>query len=980
MAERCATCGNERPAGTRGPCPTCLFGLGLKEREGPALERLGAYEIVSPLGAGGMGEVYRAHDARLGRDVAIKVLPDAVEGDPERLARFRREARVAASLNHPHIAGIHGFEQADGVHFLVMELVEGTTLSERLRSGPLPIDEALAVVAQIAQGLEAAHESGVVHRDLKPSNVKITPSGQAKVLDFGLAKAERDGAPGPSGSGESSGEGGEPGRKASVGANRGAWAAITGRYTAPGTVFGTIPYMSPEQARGRMVDKRTDIWSLGCVLYECLSGRRAFDGDTAADVIGKILEREPDWDALPSRTPPRVRALLERCLEKDPKLRLRDAGEARIELARALEAREWTSSGALHVRPSSARAVARSVKARPILPWAIAALAVAVAALALARSLRGGLGGAKAVSGEPASSRAPMRVVVTDPETPRVPFEDAPTVAVSPDGMTLAYVGHGPRDKGPWIGLYLRRAEDVHARRLELPCDRIPAQVYDPFFSPDGRSIGFSCAGLYRMPLAGGPAIRLVESAIFLKGATWIPDGIVFSPAAKAGLVLAREGGGPLETLTVPDASKNEVSHRWPSAIPDGRHVLFTIKKEGIRSFDQGEIALLDLETRSYRTLFHDGSFARWLSTGQIVFTRGSTIMAVAFDLRTEQVVGEPAPVTDGVMTEPGSGAAQYGVARDTGMLVLVPGGVNVSRKELVWIDRKGSITPVGAPLLPYAHAVISPDGTRLACTVLGATDTVVVYDMVQGSLSQLSSEGNCAVGFWTQDGRQVIYGSDRAGLGRLVILMRNADGTGGPRPLHADIDFEQARGVVPPPEGPGLAYETNDGLWLAPLEGDAAARRVGSLLGFGLGNMSLSPDGRWLAHVSSASGRPEVYVRTFPDEGKMWQITHRGGVSVFWSPRGGEIFYVRDSGSGGSRWMCSSAVSATKGRITVASSADLFELPADVVVIGIHPDGERFLAFRPVAAEFKGDRVEAVLHWSDQVTTRAPSRPSHGS
>src|SRR5262245_9606283 len=959
MAERCATCGNERPAGVRGPCPTCLFGLGLEKQEGPMLDRLGSYEIVSRLGAGGMGVVYRAHDARLGRDVAIKVMPDALEGDPERLARFRREARLAASLNHPHIAGIYGFEDEDGAHFLVMELIEGTVLSELLRSGPLPIDEALAVVEQIAEGLEAAHERGVVHRDLKPSNIKITPSGQAKILDFGLAKAARGAAAGSSGTSDEGETGSSPGVSA----------AITGQYTQPGTVFGTVPYMSPEQARGRAVDKRTDIWSLGCVLYECLSGRRAFDGDTGADVVGKILEREPDWDALPARTPPRVRELLARCLEKDPKLRVRDAGDVRIEIARAREAREWTSSGSLRVPPWAATG-----KARPLLPWAIAGLAVAVAAVVLAASfLRGG--GARTASGDHASPQVPMRMVVTDPDVTRAPYEDAPTVAISPDGQTIAYVGKGPVDEGGWIGLYLRRAEEVQARRLDLPCYKIPAQPYDPIFSPDGRSIAFSCAGLYRMPLGGGPAVRLLESGVFLKGATWIPGGIVFSPAARAGLVLAREGGGPLETLTVPDVSKNEVSHRWPSALPDGHQVLFTIKKEGITSFDQGEIALLDLETRSYKTILRGGSFARWLPTGQVVFVRGSTIMAVAFDPRAEQVVGEPVPVTEGVMTEPGSGAAQYAAALDTGTLVLVPGGVNVPRNELVWIDRKGSVTPVGAPLLPYAAAKLSPDGTRLACTVLGATDTVVVYDLVQRSLSRLSSEGNCALGYWTPDGRQIVYGSDQAGLGRLTVMIRNADGSGGPRRFAADIDFDQTRLAVPLPEGAGLLYETNDGLWVAPLEGESRARRIGGALNpaHGLVSLSLSPDGRWLVYDSSASGQSEVYVRTFSGEERTWQITHGGAGFGRWSPRGGELFYVNRP----ARWMCSARVSTTKDRITVAAPVELFKVPVDTIVMAPHPDGERFLAMRPVAPAYKGDRVEAVLHWSDQAAARAPGRTS---
>ena len=728
--------------------------------------------------------------------------------------------------------------------------------------------------------------------------------------------------------------------------------------------------MSPEQARGRPVDKRTDIWSLGCVLHECLSGQRAFDGDTAADVIGKILEHEPDWDALPARTPPRVRDLLARCLEQDPKLRVRDAGDVRIELARALEAREWTSSGSLRVRSSAVPG-----KARRVLPWTIAALGLALAAAVLAATFMKSTG-VRTTSDGQTSPRTPMRVVVTDPVAPRVPYEDAPTVAISPDGLTIAYVGKGPQDEGTRIGLYLRRAEEVRARRLELPCDRIrDHQVYDPFFSPDGRSIGFSCAGLYRMPLDGGPAVRLVESGIFLKGATWVRDGIIFSPAARAGLVLAKEDGGPLETVSVPDASKTEVSHRWPSALPDGRRVLFTIKKEGIASFDQGEIALLDLDSRSYTTLISGGSFARWLPTGHIVFTRGSTLMGVAFDPRTEQVVGEPIAVTDGVMTEPGSGAAQYAAARDTGTLVLVPGGVNVPRKEFVWIDRKGSVTPAGAPLLPYEHAAISPDGTRLACTVFGATDTVVVYDLTQRSLLQLSSEGNCVAGFWSPDGRQVVYGSDQAGSGKLVTLMRNADGSGGPRRFGADIDFDQARLVVPLPEGPGLVYEANDGLRLTPLQGEPRTRRLGGERAIPHQRVSLSPDGRWLAYASSTSGRSEIYIRTFPNEGKIWQITHGGGSIPLWSPRGGELFYSKEPG--GVRRMCSARLSATSNQITAAAPVDLFEIPVDTTVIGLHPDGERFLALRRVAPTFKGDRVEAVLPWSDQVAARTHARSS---
>jgi serine/threonine-protein kinase len=904
------------------------------------LERLGPYEIVSRLGAGGMGVVYRALDARLDREVAIKVLPDALASDPERVARFRREARVAASLHHPHIAGIYGFEDEGEAHFLVMELVEGLTLAERIRFGPLPIDESLAIVEQIAGGLEAAHESGIVHRDLKPSNIKITPGGQAKILDFGLAKALDDPSSGPVF--EASGD-------------------AAGDETKTGTVFGTVPYMSPEQARGRPIDKRSDIWSLGCVLYECLCGRRAFDGDTAADVAAKILERDPDWDALPPRTPPRVRELLERCLEKDPKRRVRDSGDVRIELERALEAREWSSSGAVRLP------AARGTPSRRVLPFAIAGLAVAGALVWAALSGRG-VTSDRAASGETASL-VPIRMVATDPDVPRAPSDDAPTLAISPDGMTIAYMGKGPRDLRDRVGLYLRRVDEIQARRLELPCDPNRQQVSDPFFSPDGKSIGFTCGDLYKVSVSGGPAVKLAESAIPLKGATWSSAGIVFSPAAKAGLVLVREEGGPLETLTVPDAAKGEVSHRWPSALPDGRHVLFTIKKEGIATFDQGEIALLDLGTRTYKILVHGGTFARYLPAGQIVFTRGDSILAVGFDLRKEQVEGQPVPITQGVMTEPGSGAAQYAVARDAGTLVLVPGGVNVVRDELIWIDRQGAVTSIGAPQQPYHSTIVSPDGTRLASTAFGATDSVVVYDIVHRSLSRLPSEGNCGVLAWTPDGRQLLYASDQDEPGKLVLRLRQADGSGAPRRLVLNVELYQALLMVRLEDGLGLVHVANGSLWLTPLDRDPTPRRLGGEFSLGASSLSQSPDGHWLAYTSDVSGKGEVYVKPFPTGGGTWQISHGGGISPYWSPIGDEVFYIRHSGD--ERWVSAARVAAAQKQIVAAAPTDLFKIPPDIFVWGPHPDGKRFAATRTLPPVFKGDRVEAVLHWSEQVKAR---------
>ncbi len=922
MPGACPTCGAELPAG--GTCPRCLLRLGLAEPIPTMPERLGVYEIVSRLGEGGMGEVYRARDTRLHREVAIKVLPELLVGDPERTARFRREARVAASLNHPNIAAVYGFEEEAGAHFLVMELVEGETLAEHLRAGAMPVRDALALVAQIADGLEAAHESGVVHRDLKPGNIKITPSGQAKILDFGLAKV-LDPSPAPA-------------------------AAVTGQYTSPGTVFGTVPYMSPEQARGRPVDRRADIWSLGCVLYECLSGRRAFDGPTATDVVAKILERDPDWSALPSQVPDRVRELLQRCLEKEPRERVRDAGDVRLELARAQTGPEKLS--------------ARPRRTAPL--WTVVALALLLPVVWLLPRGRG------TASPTESPSAAPMRVVLTDPEIPHVPYQDAPTVAVSPDGRTIAYTAKGSTDR---IGLYIRRADEIRARRLEVACDRRKGyqEVSDPFFSPDGASLGYSCGNLYTGSLTGGPATLLAESVIPLKGATWSSKGIIFSPAAKAGLVLVPAQGGPLETLTVPDGAKKEVSHRWPSVLPDGLHVLFTIKKEGITTFDQGEIALLDLSTKKYKTLLQGGSFARYLPTGQIVFAREATLLAVNLDLERGEVRGRPMPVLEGVTTEPSSGAAQYAIARDTGTLVFVPGGVDAVRTELAWIDRGGRLTPIEAPPQQYHSTLVSPDGTHLASTVFGATDGVFVYDLVHRSLSRVTSHGNCSFVAWTPDGKQILYGSDESG--RPLLMLGNSDGTGTPRRVGSD-DTTEPVAMAGPAGASALVYTRNGGLWRTPLEGDRTPQRVGDDVGPGMPILAVSPDGRWLAYVSDASGRSEIYVRPFPSGSGLWQVSREGGgKQVYWTFQGDEILFRREEG--GTQWVCAARIRTGSGGIAADPPRDLFPIPSDVLVWGPHPDGQRFIAVRSVPPAVKADRVEAILGWSREVAARVSGRPA---
>jgi serine/threonine-protein kinase len=681
--------------------------------------RVGSYQILSPLGAGGMGEVYRARDTRLDRDVAIKILPEAFAADAERVSRFHREARVLASLNHPHIAAIYGLEEAEGVKALVMELVEGEDLAQRLARGAVPLDEAVPIARQIAEALEAAHEQGIIHRDLKPANVKVRTDGTVKVLDFGLAKAFD-----PTGS---------PSSNATMSPT------ISVHATQAGILLGTAAYMPPEQAKGKPVDKRADLWSFGCVLYEMLAGHRPFVGETISDVLAKIIERDPDWNALPAKTPRSIRTLLRRCLEKDPRRRLDSAAVARLEIE---EASTTPATNGISVSD-----VNRDARAARWPPWA----SVAVAVLA---ALVGALTTWTVTRPTPAPSPAVNRFAVTLPPAQPLAFSiNDRDVAISADGTRLAYTA------GDQAQLMVRAFDQLDT----APLAGI-ANARAPFFAPDGRWIAFfdrldegvttgpvvQRGALKKVSTNGGPLIVISPLTGASRGASWGPDdSIVFATSdLSTGLLRVPAGGGEPVVLTKPDTASGERDHYFPSVLPGARGVLFTIATAG----GNRQVAVLDLKTGQRTTLIRSGSQAQYVETGHLVYADGGALWAVRFDLATLNVLGDPAPILERVLT---LGAADFTISR-RGTLVYVPVAGATSR-SLVWVSRKGAEESIAAPPRAYASARLSADEKRVALHILGQQG-IWIWDFAHETLAPLTLGPIGNFSLWTPDGRHIIF------------------------------------------------------------------------------------------------------------------------------------------------------------------------------------------------------------------------------
>jgi Tol biopolymer transport system component len=863
--------------------------------------RFGSYEVVMPLGAGGMGEVYRARDSRLGRDVAIKVLPASFVADRERLARFEREARVLAALNDPHIASIYGVEDADGATVLVLELVEGQTLAERIARGPMPIAEALPVAKQIAEALDAAHEKGIVHRDLKPANIKITPTGTVKVLDFGLAKSSGSSAP-----------------------ERSRSPTITVDGTRGGVLLGTAAYMSPEQARGQSVDKRADIWAFGCVLFEMLTGRIVFPGATVSDHIAAILEREPGWAALPAATPSAVRRLLRRCLEKDPDSRLHDIADARLELHDA----EGSSRDESRISPEAARTLHR---------WRTVAIGASIVASALLA-----VPAVRNWGPAPPVRSLTSRAVIRLPARTALADENA-AVTVSPDGRTLVVAANTDGiARGAWPGV----ASRLYARPIDqLEFRPIPGTegAWNPFFSPDGQWVGFAVledgVKLKRIALSGGAPKLICELTSFYS-ATWGDREIYFTPIAGAALSKVSDSGGTPKTLTTLDSNRREKTHRGPMVLPGAKALLMTVLTADSTSYDDARIELVSLLDGSRRVLIEGGMNARYVPTGHIVFARAGSLLAVPFDLGTLKVTGSPAPVVDDVYTTPWSGFANYAVSTD-GSLFYARGGPQRHDRSLVWVDQKGDTVAAAAALNPYQSVRLSKDGTRALIDVDSANTEVWLLDLHRETFSRIVRGWNNHSPIWSPDERHIAFSSSRNTPQGFNVFKMSLDGAGEViRVTTQPTDAQFPMGWSA--DGRILFDNTSasperQGMWAVSSDAGPSQRLFQNPTSNSHG--TLSADGHWLAYVSDVSGRSEIYVRALSGYPTSWRVSLDGGTWPVWSGDGRAIFFRQGD------WMMAADVTSSS-EFRTAKPRQLFRDPALVYGFDVAPDG-RFLMIK---------------------------------
>jgi len=784
-----------------------------------------------------MGEVYRAKDTKLDRDVALKVLPDTFATDSERLARFRREAQVLASLNHPHIGTIYGFEESNGIRALVLELVEGPTLADRIAQGRIPLDEALPIASQIAEALEAAHERGVIHRDLKPANIKLRPDGVVKVLDFGLAKlVEARAASGAAG----------PSQSPTI--------TTPAMMTAIGMILGTAAYMSPEQAKGRTADTRSDVWAFGCVLYEMLTLKRAFAGENVSDTLASVLRGEPDWSALRSE-PTHLTNVLQRCLEKDVKRRLRDIADVKV---------------LLEASPSSPVVTRDAPSRRAAWMWATAVLALIAA------------GTIAAFLWSSRSRTVPPRVarfeVTTSQQDLFTTNSAGANVAISPDGSRIVYTSRG----GGQYHLVVRQLDQLDAR----PIAGTEGAV-DPFFSPDGQQIGFATLeDLRRVAVGGGSSVRICPlSGVVFNGATWGPnDSIVFALAG-AGLFRVSAAGGEPEKLAAPDRAKQEMNYLRPSILPGGRAVMYTVVLGSVGR--PTRIAARTLEGNVTTTVVEGGFGAQYLPSGHLVYGQGDRLMAVPFDVSTLKAAGAPIVLQEGASTK--GSVANVATASD-GSGVYVSGHSASSTRHLVWVDRGGTHVGqiVAQPLEIPRFPRLSPDGRRLALTI-GPSNAgqIWIYDLA-GSVqpSRLTYRDHNLFPTWSPDGKRIVFMS-RASSDQILSIPADGSAT---EPERVIATQHPASPRDWSPDRAFILFGETRNLHLLHVTDGKSRRWLQTP--FAESDGRFSPDGHWLAYTSNQSGSAEVWVRPFPGPGAPVRVSPDGGRDAVWSHDGKELFY----------------------------------------------------------------------------------------
>jgi eukaryotic-like serine/threonine-protein kinase len=892
-------------------------------------QHLGSYEIIALLGKGGMGEVYRARDMKLKREVAIKAVPEEFSRNVDRVSRFQREAEVLASLNHPNIAAIYDLQEVNGSRYLVLELVEGETLADRIGRGPIRVEEALNIAKYICEAFESAHEKGVIHRDLKPANVKITPDGKVKVLDFGLAKAMENAPPTATMSNSPT---------------------LTLAGTNAGVILGTAAYMSPEQARGRSADQRSDVFSFGCVLYEMLTGRQAFHGEDVSDVLASVLKTEPDMSLLSAKLHPRIQEVLRRCLQKNPRLRWHAIGDARVEIEAVLA----DPRGAVVEEPQVA-VVKPSVWKRTLSIVSAIILTAAITGVAVWNF-----------------KPSPLLLVTRFPlllgEGQQFTNNGATFLTISSDGTQVVYEANRQ--------LYLRQMSEIEAK--PIPGTQSTQVIGAPIFSPDGRSVVFWSLverALKKISVGGGPSVTICPAANVF-GLSWGETGIVF--AQPSGIMRVSASGGKPETLVA--VKGGEVAY-GPQILPGGQAVLFTLAKGQGTEWDNAQIVVQSLRSGERRTLIERGTDARYLSTGHIVYAYGATLFAVPFDVRRLEITGGEAPVVEGVRrtTFQFGGGLQFSFS-NTGTLIYVPGQSTTAEQQVLGLmDRKGNIEPLKVPMRPYGFPRVSPDGKRLAFGSDNGTDAHIWIYELSGTIAprQLTVSGANRFPVWSADGEWIAYQSNREG--DLGIFRQRADGTGTAQRL-----TKPEQGVAHIPDswshnGQHLSFTAvksaaEAAVWIYSLN-DKKATVFAQAESKNVARSAFSPDSRWLTYQSNEMGRNQIWVQPFPATGAKYLIVDGG--QPFWSLDGKELFYNAGAGL--------TAVVNITTRPNVAFS-EAMSLPRGLTNRNpanyprnsdITPDGKHFIgvidAVQTQSGSQSAPQIQVVLNCFSELRQRVP-------